>query len=104
MTGGSPPTALNARTGLETPPGMYCFARSKTSRERGPGTSVNRGHQEGQEFCEGADADVGLRYFARLTEAAAVHPGGEHTNVLRAQDVGHRVVACVEDVGVRHLQ
>ena len=30
---GSPPTLRNARTGLFTPPGMYCFARAKSLEE-----------------------------------------------------------------------
>ena len=30
---GDPPTALNARTGLDTPPGMTAFARSNSSSD-----------------------------------------------------------------------
>src|SRR5688500_17676978 len=33
MNGGSPPTALNARTGLFTPPGITFFARSNSAAD-----------------------------------------------------------------------
>src|SRR5688572_13211470 len=35
MNRGVPPTALKARTGLLTPPGMTCRARSKSFADRG---------------------------------------------------------------------
>jgi hypothetical protein len=34
MKRGEPPTALNARTGLSTPPGKICRARAKRRADR----------------------------------------------------------------------
>src|SRR5438093_9532443 len=34
MKSGAAPTALNARTGLSTPPGRICCARAKSERDR----------------------------------------------------------------------
>jgi hypothetical protein len=35
MKSGVPPTALNARTGLSTPPGRICWARAKSFADLG---------------------------------------------------------------------
>ena len=55
MKRGVPPTALNARTGEFTPPGVTAWARSKSALETGAGRAVtrllSRRRQAGDDFA-----------------------------------------------------
>src|SRR3990172_9470185 len=102
MTGGPPPTAWKARPGGERRPGMRPRARSNSSRERS--RSVTAGHQDGDELAERAQAEVGGGNAPGTAEAKAVDPGDFPAGLLGAEDVGHGVIAGVEDLVRRQAQ
>src|SRR5688572_7221516 len=97
MTTGSPPTARNARTGLLTPPGKSCRARSMTVRERlvviprltprqEPGGVAGVVGED--EICAGAlDRVQDLHHDRLAVDPAPLGRGLEH-RVLAAHVVG----------------
>src|SRR3990172_8422398 len=111
MTGGSPPTARYARTGLETPPGISSCARPKSCFERSllrsamrPTEGRRRRHQKRQQLAQGAYAVVRSRHSARPAQAVSVDPHRSHTGGRRPENVRHGVIADVEDLIRRKAQ
>src|SRR3989304_1126353 len=109
MMGGSAPTALKARTGLETPPGISRRARSRRSRERLGGASPPSAISAPPAARPGRGAAGGPRGGAAPAaprrrppagpaDAGAVHPGDSEAGLAGAEHVRYRVIADVEDL------
>src|SRR5688572_30431081 len=69
MNGGVPPTALNARTGELTPPGITCFARAKAASELAVERVVRSGMTNGSSWISILGLDE-----ARRNERDREHP------------------------------